>query len=65
MVYYVVDATVSQLTLTCTMAPVGSASQRGSFMSSQPRMAGSSLYGTPVRVFTRVSTVCRTKHERN
>lgn len=39
----------------CSLFPVGSDVQRGSFMSSHAKMVGSSLYITLVYVFTLVS----------
>lgn len=42
---------------TCSLSPEGSDVQRGSFINSQPKMVGSSLYVTFVNVFTLLSTV--------
>lgn len=42
---------------TCSLSPEGSDVQRGSFINSQAKMVGSSLYVTFVNVFTLLSTV--------
>lgn len=46
---------------TCNLYPLGSDSQRGSLISSQEKIAGSSRYATFVIVFTLVSTLCLRK----
>lgn len=50
---------VQSLQLTWRVLPEASLTQRGSLISSQPKMVGSSLYSIPVIEFFLVKTVCK------